>query len=809
MRKSLASLVGNIGNSIGLGGTPSRGVRDFNEENNETNDFEISSKRGTYGLSSLKKLYISPSRPSGLPPPLPYNSSSFSNNRKDDYSRNIDNNHAVAASLSSVENTRILTPFNIRNGINSIQSYKEVDDGDGSNMFKESILRINSDLGNNIGEKTPQTTKSQVRIKSVGMTPSRFENLSGNMTSNSNKINVGSSSIFTPLSTKTRFLPILPTSPRKEIYENLKSNLPSIQNENKLQPTRMSNEIKIDSSFSENLIPSTATSASNLENENYLSESLDILRKRLNEKNQEAHFLKKTVKDLEARIISLENKEKMFVENEVNNKKKVDELLIENHENMNTINNLKKEIIKLQEDNSNIIKENKCINGNYELKCYEITKLNDEINNIQSSYKNNFTSKYLTPLKNILYESILEIERKIGNVTIMNVEFEKSNMEIDAIIKTLHEYIQNFKNFITLKIDQDYNIIENLHSELSNVNTDFLQLKKEYIHLKKSYNDILRKDSYSIINKDENNDKNDSKIIKDKELRKDSIVINEQDRNDHHYSEPMDLVLESQNDYLLQEPCLNTTPKSGGTSASGLLGSNKLQFGLTSLAKSLLGYTYISRTSLFDNNNSPEEKEKKENSFIISKDFGLKSKKSISKKNKDDNKTKTTQGDKSKKKVLKRIDKNKNQENLKTTSTISKNIQSIDKKKSSLKSKKSLSSLEINQIVSDHDQSNEISITPAVKSNKSNKANAKSKSKVLNELEAKTNSNIKSSTPSKTTSKRIKSEDKNKSLKKEKELNKSENVSAGKTLKKSSEKNEFENHQKQSKTKSNIKKRKL
>lgn len=863
MRKSLASLVGNIGNSIGLGGTPSVRIRDLNEENNEINDFEISSKRGTYGLASpSKKMHISPSRPTGLPPPLPYNSI---NNRESGNSRNTDNNYATMIS-SSVENTRILTPFNIRNGIHSIKSYKEVDDDayGGGSIFGESVVRgINDNLGNNIDGRTPQTTKSQVRIKSLGMTPSRFESSIGNLSSNNNKLNVSTSSIFTPLSTKTRFLPILPTSPRKEMYENLKSNL-STQNENMLHSTKLNNEIKLDSSFSESLISSTMVSTSNLESNNYLSESSEILRKRLNEKNQEIHFLKKTVKDLETRIISLENKEKMFIENEVNNKKKIDELLIEKHENMDRINNLKKEIIKLQEDNNNILKENKCINGNYELKCYEITKLNDEINNFQNSYKHNFTSKYLTPLKNILYDSILEIERKIGNETIMNVEFDNSNMEMDAIIKTLHEYIQNFKNFIILKIDQDYNIIESLHSEISDVNKDLLELKNEYINLKKSYNNIIKKrESYSIINNDENNNKNEDQMIKDKVTTEDSISINEDDEEhipekdkdnnkvkvntnakdndndndnnnnnvndndvnnvndnvndddvnnddncDHdddkkNHLESVNSVFESQNDHLNQETYLDNTPKDGG---NGLIGSNKLQFGLTSLAKSLLGYTYLGRNSLLDNsNNNNDNQEKEEISRKINKNSGLKTKKTISKK-KDDIKTKTNQSDKSKKKVLKKIDKNKSQDNLKNTS-IKKN-QSTEKKKSSLKSKKSLSSSETNQVIEDNNKVANKSTT--VKGNKSTKADTKtktkttgtkSKTKISDEIETKSQSNTKtktkSSTSSKNTLKNVKSEDDHNNLNKE--------------LKKSSkgrrERTESEDNTEQSKTRSTIKKR--
>ncbi|POM83911.1 hypothetical protein CmeUKMEL1_09760 [Cryptosporidium meleagridis] len=819
MRKSLASLVGNIGNSIGLGGTPSVQIRDLNEENNETNDFEISSKRGTYGLASpSKKMHITPSRPTGLPPPLPYNSI---NNKEGRNSRNNDNSYAAMIS-SSIENTRILTPFNIRNGINSIKSYKVDDDVyGGASVFGENIVRgINDNLDNNIDGSTPQTTKSQVRIKSLGMTPSRFESSMGNLSSNNNKLNVSTSSIFTPLSTKTRFLPILPTSPRKEMYENLKSNLSTTQNENMLHSTKIYNEIKLDSSFSESLISSIMVPNSKSESNNYLSESSEILRKRLNEKNQEIHFLKKTVKDLETRIVSLENKEKLFVENEVNNKKKIDELIIEKHENIDRINSLKKEIIKLQEDNSNILKENKCINGNYELKCYEITKLNDEINNFQNSYKNNFTLKYLTPLKDILYDSILEIERKIGNETIMNVEFDNSNMEMDTIIKTLHEYIHNFKNFIILKIDQDFNIIESLHSEISDLNKDLLELRNEYINLKKSYNNIIKKDreSCSIINNCGNKDKNEDQMIKDKVTVEDSIGTNEgdkesiqekdsDDKNDSesdkiNHLESEDSVLESQDNHLSQERCLDNTPKDDG---NGLIGSNKLQFDLTSLAKSLLGYAYLGRSSLSDdNNNNNNNQEKEEISRKKIKDSGLKTKKTISKK--DDNKTKTNQIDKSKKKVLKKIDKNKNQENLKTTS-IKKN-QSTEKKKSCLKSKKSSSPLEINQVIEDDNKVASESTT--VKGNKSTKADTKvktkttgtrSKTEISDEIETKPRSNTKarakSSTSSKNTLKNVKSEDDQNALIKEPKKN-----SKGRRAR-----TELEENTQQSKTRSAVKKR--
>ncbi|KAJ1605796.1 hypothetical protein OJ253_3000 [Cryptosporidium canis] len=566
MRKSLASLVGNLGNSIGLGGTPS--VRAGNIDNDEigVNDFEISSRKGTYGLkTSANRLCSSPSRPSGLPPPLPYNTA------------NNDSNYMVS---SSIENTSILTPFSLRGKMGSLAAHKE--DAEDSMMMGPSFNHISS----NIAGKTPQTTKSHVRIKSAGVTPYRIENSIGNMNSGASGLFVGGGSsvsqLFTPLNNKTKFLPVLPRSPRNELYENMsmKSNIPSISRDVKSRTVSSLNELNVDSAFSETMVaPATV---SNLNSDNP-SESLEMLRKRLNEKSQEVHFLKKTVQDLEARISSLENKESILVESEINNKKRIDELHVERHESNERITQLKREILQLQEEHSNLVKENKCLSGNYELKCFEISKLNEEIDTIQNTYKSNFTLKYLTPLKNLLYESIIEIERKIGKETIMNVEFEKSNMEMDAIVKTLHEYIQNLKQFISLKIDQDFNIIENLHSELSHVNNDFLELKREHLKLKDSFEEMKIQQEQA------------SKNSSDVNANSVSVPTVEQGQDCDSDGKSSDLVLESESQNDVVKEATNTPRR------MGLLNSNTLQLGLTNLAKTLLGYTYKSDTP---NNNS-------------------------------------------------------------------------------------------------------------------------------------------------------------------------------------------------------------
>ncbi|KAJ1609173.1 hypothetical protein OIY81_2447 [Cryptosporidium canis] len=641
MRKSLASLVGNIGNSIGLGGTPS--VRAGNIDNDEmgVNDFEISSRKGTYGLTtSANRLYSSPSRPSGLPPPLPYNTA------------NNDSNYMVS---SSIENTSILTPFSLRGKMGSLAAHKE--DADDGMIMGPSFNHMSS----NITGKTPQTTKSHVRIKSAGVTPYRIENSIGNMNSGASGLFVGGgggssvSQIFTPLNNKSKFLPILPRSPRNELYENMsmKSNIPSISRDVKSQTASSLNELNVDSVFSETMVAPVAVS--NLNNDNP-SESLEMLRKRLNEKSQEVHFLKKTVQDLEARISSLENKERILVESEINNKKRIDELQVERHESNERIAQLKREILQLQEEHSNLVKENKCLSGNYELKCFEISKLNEEIDTIQNTYKSNFTLKYLTPLKNLLYESIIEIERKIGKETIMNVEFEKNNMEMDAIVKTLHEYIQNLKQFITLKIDQDFNIIENLHSELSHVNNDFLELKREHLKLKDSFEEMKIQQEQA------------SKSSSDVNTSSASISIVEKGQDCD--SESSDLILESEshNDIVKEVP---STPR-----RMGLLNSSTLQLGLTNLAKSLLGYTYINKSDTPDNDSIDRSKSILEGK--LQKDKVVKKKKITSRRveNSED-----LNGIENKpRKVLKKIDKKKDSIKRKkvTSSTTGSRLDSED-----------------------------------------------------------------------------------------------------------------------------------
>lgn len=583
MRKSLASLVGNIGNGIGLGGTPSVRIRDMNDEGErESGDYEVSSRRGTYGLTT-------PSRPLGLPPPLPYSGGGRNvNHREVESTRNHESVNSVTIP-SSMENTKILTPFTLKRNQRG-EGGDHNPSLDGSMIVGESFFKTSSHLGG----KTPQTIKSHVRIKSAGLTntPSRILNSAGKVgagSSNNNNSAGGGifmgvlgtdndiiSSIFTPQSSgKARFLPVLPTSPRREMSENInvKSNL-SLSSKEVVSSSTMSLPVEKEEGF----------------------ESLEVFRRRLNEKNQEVHFLKKTVKDLEARIVSLESKERMLVEMEVSSKKRLEEFLVERHEQAEQIGDLKKEILQLQEEKENVLKENECLSGNYEVKCFEITKLYEQINNIQNTYKDNFTTKYLTPLKNLLYESILEVEKKMGNETIMNVEFGRTDMEMDAIIRTLHEYIQNFKRFVSLKIDQDYNIIENLHFELSNVNKDLLELRREYFDLKKAYDSVCLTSSRQ-------NSSSAGDETGDMEPCNSGSGVDVQFEDLEEPEQKTDSMLDSNAEIDSKSDNLSDQQDNSSTASGGLfLGPNRLQLGLANLAKSLLGYTCMNRgTSLLIN----------------------------------------------------------------------------------------------------------------------------------------------------------------------------------------------------------------
>ncbi|KAK6589017.1 hypothetical protein RS030_243632 [Cryptosporidium xiaoi] len=429
MRKSLATLMDNLGSTIGIGGTPMRNVKNNIKKSNELYNGCLT---GDIGLRS-NMLFTSPSRPLGLPPPLPYNRERS----------NIDNTDINSLKNSpSIENTRILTPFNIGTTI------------------------IRSQGNNNNGTNSP-VTKSVVKIKSMIQTPKRIEanSLFSNNNNNNNEIenNLQQISIFTPQSPNKK--PCLSSYLEKTPSRYEENNSDNFNITGSTENLKMVNNSQV------------FLNTTNKENNVQIMENMEILRRRLNEKSQEIHFLRRTVKDLENRILNFESKEKIMLENELNCKQKLDGLLIEKQDYIEKIRFIQDELIKSKEDNTNIIKENSCLSSENELKNYEIKKLNDEIINLETKYKNNFTMKYLNPIKNILYEFINEIRNKVGEKVLINVDFNNNNMEIDFVIKTLHEYINHLKDAISLKVSEDRCIIEKLHDEISRINADNYELK--------------------------------------------------------------------------------------------------------------------------------------------------------------------------------------------------------------------------------------------------------------------------------------------------------------------------------------------
>ncbi|KAH7649063.1 hypothetical protein FG379_001652 [Cryptosporidium bovis] len=436
MRKSLATLMDNLGSTIGIGGTPMRNVKNNIKKSNELYNGCLT---GDIGLRS-NMIFASPSRPLGLPPPLPYNRERS----------NIDNTDINSLKSSpSIENTRILTPFNI--GTTIIRSQ------------------------GNDGTNSP-VTKSVVKIKSMIQTPKRIEanSLFSNNNNNDIENNLQQISIFTPQSPNKKLClsSYLEKTPSR--YEENNSD-----NFNVTASNRINNNLNFGSTENLKMVNNSQvfSNTTNKENNVQIMENMEILRRRLNEKSKEIHFLRRTVKDLENRILNFESKEKIMLENELNCKKKLDGLLMEKQDYIEKIRFIQDELIKSKEDNTNIIKENSCLSNENELKNYEIKKLNDEIINLETKYKNNFTMKYLNPIKNILYEFINEIRNKVGEKVLINVDFNNNNMEIDFVIKTLHEYINHLKDAISLKVSEDRCIIEKLHDEISRINADNYELK--------------------------------------------------------------------------------------------------------------------------------------------------------------------------------------------------------------------------------------------------------------------------------------------------------------------------------------------
>ncbi|KAH8739068.1 hypothetical protein FG386_000935 [Cryptosporidium ryanae] len=482
MRKSFATLIDNLGNTIGIGGTPMRSV---DSSANESNRLQNENLREDFGVRN-NMIFTSPSRPLGLPPPLPYMKEK--NNVDNAYNGNMED-HSLKNS-SSIENTRVLTPFNISKGVIRPQS------------------------NNNLN--TP-ITKSVVRIKSMIQTPKKMEsNLSFNGGANTiGRGNFQSTSIFTPQSCLNKgfdsssYVEKTPIRYEENNSDNLNVVISSKASAN------------LNSVYVENS-PVICSNTLNNDNNIQTMENMEILRKRLNEKNQEIHFLRRTVKDLENRILSFEGKEKTMLENEINTKKRLDELLVEKRDYIEKIRFIQDELIKSKEDNTNIVKENSCLSSENELKNYEIKKLNDEIINLEIKYKNNFTVKYLNPIKNILYEFITEIKDKFGGKTLINVDFS-SNMEIDLVIKTLHEYINHLKNSISYKLNEDKVIIEKLHDEINKINKNNQELKikieEQKLHLNNS-----KVNNYENVNVCEESPDHNEDVFKDKSGERKSIV---------------------------------------------------------------------------------------------------------------------------------------------------------------------------------------------------------------------------------------------------------------------------------------------
>ncbi|KAF7456483.1 hypothetical protein HWI79_2973 [Cryptosporidium felis] len=497
MRKSLASIVGNLGNTIGFG-TPSA-------SRNSQREIILSPGPTRNGLATPKvSINVSPPRPIGLPPPLPYN-----NNPNNDINYPRKNNLVETSDSvpSSIENTKVFTPFKL--GVSSLSRARD------ASQIEEDFLGTSQD-------RTP-LTKSLVRIKSAGIgTPRRIEDsrpaYAGYLAAAGNKESTLfggplTSQMFTPSTSRTRLFPVMEAVPGEPVLEEDEASGKNVNDEN----------IEI--------------------NKDPELDTVSTMKIRLNEKSQEIHFLRKTIKDLEQRISSFDDKEKLLIESEVFSKKKIEELLNEKKELSEKIRLLDADVHELKQEKSNILNDNNCLSSSLELKCFEVNKLNLEIDSIHNAYRNNFTSKYLTPLKNVLFELITELQPQIGNDNTIDVDFQENNMEMNAVIKTIHEYLQSFRNVIAAKINQDSNIIEKLHSELNSLNKENAQLKQE-----------IRTLSSNV-----------------------SLPVNDADQKAE-----IDLA-----------QC-DEEPSSTGESRP------KTHFGLKNIAKSIFSYTYIGRNSLSD-----------------------------------------------------------------------------------------------------------------------------------------------------------------------------------------------------------------
>ncbi|KAL7066202.1 hypothetical protein ACR3K2_33520 [Cryptosporidium serpentis] len=575
MRKSITDIVGNFGKSIGLSSPIIK-------------DNEMSPK---YLNSSISKTILdnnlyekSPTRPQYLPPPLPYN-------RKDKLN-----------DLNIVDN---LVPSPFKGSFGLIEKSTIGFNGNNLKMLKhspfirsepfinnsENLIKYNNKINGcedtwdmniteSIDNNTSQTA-SVVRVKTIGNTGDLYTN---NLLSNSvfsmnitPKHNLDRSrSVFTPLSNRNKPLFLLNTTPNK----------------------------------TKSVIHEEINSTPILSDRYDITETSEILRRRLNEKNQEIHFLRRTINDLELNISNNTNKQKLLNNNDILINKKIEDLTLEKQEYFDKCILLQEELKMLREEFLNLQKENKCLAGNYELKIYEISKLNEELLLTKKLNKNDIIEKYLDPLKYKINNLLLSIRGEKGRLIYENNENNKMDIpimddssqvdsDISSIIESINSCINFFKIIINEKLSEKEKIEMKLHDEIRHLNNEIKNLKFQIMEYEENYRYNKDKD-----NKEDLNIKHS--LDKDDKIKK--LIRNNKDIND--ISSPLN-ISSPQKNYV---------------------------FGLSSLAKSLLGYAISTNNNFNYSNSNSNSNIEKYNSNIQMHDKSEDSSNSDDDDNKDDNK---------------------------------------------------------------------------------------------------------------------------------------------------------------------------
>ncbi|OII76688.1 hypothetical protein cand_028090 [Cryptosporidium andersoni] len=561
MRESITNIMGNFGKSIGLSSPIVK-------------NSEISPKYLNSSISKTildNKLYEkSPTRPQYLPPPLPYN-------RKDKLNdlNTVDNliPSPFKGSFGLIEKSAIESNGNnlkmLRNS-SFIRSEPFINNSGNlikcSNKINGCEDTLDMNIKESIDNNTSQTA-SVVRIKTIGNTGDLYTN---NLLSNSvfsmnitPKHNLDrSNSVFTPLSNRNKPLFLLNTTPSK----------------------------------TKSVIHEEMNSTPILSDRYDVSDTSEILRRRLNEKNQEIHFLRRTINDLELNISNNTNKQKLLNDNDILINRRIKDLNLEKQEYFDKCILLQEELRVLREEFLNLQKENKCLSGNYELKIYEINKLNEELLLTKKLNKNDIIEKYLDPLKDKIKNLLLNIGGEKGRLICENNEDNKIDIsimddlsqldpDITSIIESISSCVDFFEIIINEKLSEKEKIEMKLHDEIRYLNNEIENLKLQIMECEESYR--CKKDNKEDLNIKHSLDKYNKvkKLIRNnkenKDLSKYRKLLNRGDNRD-------------MND--IKSPLSISSPQ------------RNCVFGLSSLAKSLLGYAISTNNNNFNYLNSNIEK---------------------------------------------------------------------------------------------------------------------------------------------------------------------------------------------------------